>query len=134
MNFSLISILAVLTAAVQADSAWYVPSRNITCAGHADGHIDCQAGHVDEAPEVALNHPEERGFSPAIRGREPGSPLEKRVTCNIDGVTQGLACFTHCFAIGYCNSHCDDNNICHCTCLDKTPWWNPIVCSKTDCA
>ena len=84
--------------------------------------------------QVQLNHPEEkRDSTPAVRGRTP-EPLEKRVTCNIDGVTQGLACFTHCFGIGYCNSHCDGNNICHCTCKDETPWYNPIVCSKTSCA
>ncbi|KAK4206301.1 hypothetical protein QBC37DRAFT_435146 [Rhypophila decipiens] len=128
MKFTIISVLSVLLVAVQAQEAqWYVSSKNITCKGHDDGHIACEAGHINNAPEVALDH------SPAVKGRSP-SPLDKRVTCNIDGVTQGLACFTHCFAIGYCNSHCDSNNICHCTCLDKTAWWNPIVCSKTSCA
>ncbi|PMD56095.1 uncharacterized protein K444DRAFT_633113 [Hyaloscypha bicolor E] len=127
---------AALALAVQAEVSWYVGSRNITCKGHDDGHIDCAQGHDGGAPEVQLDHPSPSTTPVAIRGRDaaivPG--LQKRVTCNIDGVTKGLACFTHCFAIGYCNSHCDSNNICRCTCLDETPWWNPIVCSKTSCA
>ncbi|KAH8747591.1 hypothetical protein F5882DRAFT_387163 [Hyaloscypha sp. PMI_1271] len=121
--------VAALVLAVRAEVSWYVDERNITCKGHDDGHIDCAQGHDGAAPEVQLSHPA------AIRGREVAVPglLQKRVTCNIDGVTQGLACFTHCFALGYCNSHCDGGNICRCTCLDETPWWDPIVCSKTSC-
>ncbi|KAK1770176.1 hypothetical protein QBC33DRAFT_603324 [Phialemonium atrogriseum] len=117
------AVLSTLLLAAQAQVSWYVPSRNITCNGGGSGQITCHEGHIDDAPEVQLSHPEEKRDSTpaAVRGRTP-EPLEKRVTCNIDGVTQGLACFTHCFGIGYCNSHCDGNNICHCTCKDETPW------------
>ncbi|TPX07783.1 uncharacterized protein E0L32_010575 [Thyridium curvatum] len=133
MKFAIFSIISTLLIAVSAaGNSWYVPAKDITCAGHDDGHIECQQGHIDNAPVVPLDHPDSN-TTPAIKGRE-ANPLQKRVTCNIDGVTQGLACFTHCFAIGYCNSNCDSKNICHCSCMDKTPWWNPIVCSKTSCA
>lgn len=130
MKFTYILSAAAIFLSVQAQVSWYVSSKNITCSGHEDGHIDCVPGNESGAPEVPLEHP----ATTPRRSALDAAALEKRVTCNIDGVTKGLACFTHCFAIGYCNSHCDGNNICHCTCMDKTPWWNPIVCSKTSCA
>jgi hypothetical protein len=44
---------AALVLAVQAEVSWYVGSRNITCKGHDDGHIDCAQGHDGGAPEVS---------------------------------------------------------------------------------
>ena len=55
MKFTYISIITAFVILVQADNAWYVPSRNITCSGHADGHIACESGHLQDAPEV-YNH------------------------------------------------------------------------------
>ena len=48
------ALVSVLSVAVQASGAsWYVPSRNITCTGASDGQISCDAGHIDNAPEVS---------------------------------------------------------------------------------
>ncbi len=52
------SLLAAITtqgAAVAArDVSWYDPIHNITCTGHADGHITCQSGQVEAAFNVRL--------------------------------------------------------------------------------
>ncbi|GJN69385.1 hypothetical protein PCL_01944 [Purpureocillium lilacinum] len=124
-----ISVLSTLLMAACAEVTWYDANRNVTCAGHDDGHIQCEEGHLNEAEALKL----EAQTSPAIKGRA-ASPLQKRVTCNIDGVTKGLACFGHCYAIGYCNSHCDEKNICRCDCKDLVEFPNPFVCSKTTCS
>lgn len=46
------AILSALLITVQANSSWYVPSRNITCHGASSGRISCQEGHIDNAAEV----------------------------------------------------------------------------------
>lgn len=111
MKFSIVQILFSSLVIAQAQEAWFVPSKNATCRGYPDGHIGCEPGHVDNALEASfLGFPRSRvklTFDkfvpqgvPAVRGREP-NPLDKRLTCNIDGVTRGLACATHCFAINF---------------------------------
>jgi len=57
MKLTYISLLFALLLAAQADVSWYVgESRNITCTGHDDGHIDCVPGHEPGAPEVTIIH------------------------------------------------------------------------------
>ena len=55
------SLLAAITvqgaAAVAGDLTWYDPIHNITCTGHADGHITCQPGQVEAASKVRLPLP-----------------------------------------------------------------------------
>ncbi len=52
------SLVASITvpgaAAVAGDVSWYDPIHNITCTGHADGRITCQAGQVEAAFNVRL--------------------------------------------------------------------------------
>ncbi len=45
------TLLAAATA--QGDLTWYDPIHDITCTGHADGHITCQKGQVDAPAQVA---------------------------------------------------------------------------------
>ena len=52
MKVFILAILSALLITVQANS-WYVPSRNITCTGYDDGHINCESGHLFDAPEVS---------------------------------------------------------------------------------
>jgi len=55
MKLTSISLFLALILTVQADVSWYVgDSRNITCTGHDDGHIDCVSGHTSGAPEVTF--------------------------------------------------------------------------------
>ncbi|KAK1758744.1 hypothetical protein QBC47DRAFT_293518 [Echria macrotheca] len=119
-------ILSVFSAAVSADQSWFVADRNTTCTGHdTDGSITCERGHVSEAP---LNP---YAAAPAIRGRE-ANPLDKRVSCSIP-LLGGSSCFAHCFALGYCNSYCDQG-ICKCKCYDESTFLGGIdVCHKTTC-
>lgn len=53
--------------------------------------------------------------------------LDKRLSCVRDEL-----CWAHCFAIGYCNAYCE-KGICHCKCMDKTPWYDVVPCIKTTC-
>jgi hypothetical protein len=155
MKFIYISLLSTLFLASQAEVTWYDGPRNVTCKSHSDGHISCEPGHKYEAADVSVHlkyawlkrqaehfrswkitarSASNTGRGPlAIRGTNALlSGLEKRLTCNLDGVSGGLACTTHCFALNYCNSHCDAKNICHCDCKDLS---NSIVpCQKTTCA
>lgn len=55
MKLTYFSIIAAIVVLVQAENAWFVPSRNITCSGHADGHIACESGHLQDAPEVRFH-------------------------------------------------------------------------------
>lgn len=56
-------------------------------------------------------------MSPLGRAASPleARELEERATCELFG---DKGCFTHCFAVGYCHSHCSADNICICTCKD----------------
>ncbi|KAF2018097.1 hypothetical protein BU24DRAFT_461071 [Aaosphaeria arxii CBS 175.79] len=107
----------------KAEVSWFSPEKNVTCVGHDNGDITCDPGQQAQVESVSL----EQAVTPAIRGRS-ADPLDKRVTCGIDE----RLCFVHCFAIGYCNSNCDDKGICRCNCYDKSPW--PLVCTKTTCS
>ncbi|GAB1317422.1 hypothetical protein MFIFM68171_07632 [Madurella fahalii] len=57
---------------------------------------------------------------------------EAQMTCGASGVTPSLECFIHCFAMGYCKSHCDDGNVCQCSCKDESER-SLLVCSQTSC-
>ncbi|OAL48613.1 hypothetical protein IQ07DRAFT_81967 [Pyrenochaeta sp. DS3sAY3a] len=120
MKFTAIFAIFAFALAVFADTTFYNPERNVTCTHITDtGAIDCQPGQEPGVEVVSL----ETAVSPAIRGRS-ANPLDKRVTCGVDS----RLCFLHCFAIGYCNSGCDDKGICRCYCYDISPW--PLVCTK----
>ena len=52
-----ISVLSTLLMAAFAEVAWYDANRNVTCAGHDDGHIQCEEGHLNEAETVSRTCP-----------------------------------------------------------------------------
>jgi len=49
-----ISVLSTLLLVACAEVTWYDANRNVTCAGHDDGHIQCEEGHLNEAETVSL--------------------------------------------------------------------------------
>lgn len=141
-------VLSFFASAVSADVSWFVADRNSTCTGHEiDGSITCEGGHIGDAPLVCATPPSfplstsitytlsqwenAQAAAPAIRGREP-NPLDKRVSCSIP-LLGGSSCFAHCFALGYCNSYCDQG-ICKCKCYDQSTFLGGIdICHKTSC-
>lgn len=52
-----ISVLSTLLMAACAEVTWYDANRNVTCAGHDDGHIQCEEGHLNEAEAVSRTCP-----------------------------------------------------------------------------
>ncbi|KAL2209982.1 hypothetical protein CC79DRAFT_1365397 [Sarocladium strictum] len=112
-----IAFFSLISVAV-AGTSWYDPAADVTCSGdHETGGISCQSGHLDDAPEVNVADLQSRNIE----------SLDKRVSCNIQvGPVDG--CFLHCFAIGYCNAYCDEQNTCICRCMD-----NSGICVDTTC-
>ncbi|KXX74903.1 hypothetical protein MMYC01_208949 [Madurella mycetomatis] len=70
--------------------------------------------------------------SPGLVPRPEERTQKGQVMCSASGVAQSLECFIHCFAMGYCRAHCDDESICQCSCKDG-PGGSQLACSQTRC-
>ncbi|KAM7209847.1 hypothetical protein V8F06_014773 [Rhypophila decipiens] len=151
-TFSFTIILSLAALVVAAGETVYFLERNTTCTDHDDGSLTCESGHLDGAPVVridfmppfrldmsttdrtstTLQQIEARDIAPAIRGREPSNPLDRRITCGLP-FFGGTSCYLHCGLIGYCNHFCDDG-ICRCRCLDRSGAAGGLPCARTSCS
>ena len=157
------SLLAAITvqgaAAVAGDLTWYDPSHNITCTGHADGHIACQPGQVEVAFKVRLPLPLSKPRTNTPRSQQqPGSsataPLIQEhesvsldtqptilaarqdddfgLVCTGEGDGKALGCFLSCFGQGFCTAKCGAGNACQCSSKDGTEA-EGVACAKASC-
>lgn len=74
MKSSLALLSALFLTAAHAASnegvSWYAPVQNVTCTGHPDGHISCQAGQVEALLNVGVSTLVP--FPPIIGRLDPG--------------------------------------------------------------
>jgi len=113
-----LTVMSIFSATALAGRTWYDATADVTCSGDQDGNISCESGHLNDAPEVNVADLQSRDIH----------TLDKRLSCGISvGPVDG--CLLHCFAIGYCNSFCDDKGTCNCRCMDKSG-----ICTSTTCS